>query len=146
MARALLVLVLVALVVLPMNTARAQRERWELRIPERVELIAGTSGTLPIELAVDRGLHVSRDAAIIVDLAPDSALAIKRRRVGRADAIDPDADAPRFAIAVRAETAGDFTMRVHLRFWLCGQKVCRPVDARRNIAFAVAAASASATP
>jgi hypothetical protein len=139
MARALLVLVV--LVALPTNTARAQRERWELRVPERVELIAGASGTLPIELAVDRGLHVSKDAAIIVDLAPDSALAIKRRRIGRADAIDPDADAPRFAIAVRAETAGDFTMRVHLRFWLCGQKVCRPIEARRNVAFAVAAAT-----
>jgi hypothetical protein len=139
MARALLVLVV--LVALPTSTARAQRERWELRVPERVELIAGASGTLPIELAVDRGLHVSKDAAIIVDLAPDSALAIKRRRIGRADAIDPDADAPRFAIAVRAETAGDFTMRVHLRFWLCGQKVCRPIEARRNVAFAVAAAT-----
>jgi hypothetical protein len=132
---------LFGLVSLPTNTARAQRERWELRVPERVELIAGASGTLPIELAVDRGLHVSKDAAIIVDLAPDSALAIKRRRIGRADAIDPDADAPRFAIAVRAETAGDFTMRVHLRFWLCGQKVCRPIEARRNVAFAVAAAT-----
>jgi hypothetical protein len=127
------------LVALPSNTARAQRERWELRIPERVELVAGASGTLPIELAVDRRMHVSRNAAVIIDLAPDSALAIKRRRIGRGDAVDPDADAPRFAIAVRSDSAGDYTMRVRVRFWLCGQKVCRPVEARRNVAFSVAA-------
>jgi hypothetical protein len=31
---------------------------------------------------------------------------------------------------------GDFTVKLHLRFWLCGTKVCRPIDARRTIAVA----------
>jgi hypothetical protein len=117
-----------------------------VEIPERVELVAGAGGTLSIAVTLDRGLTVSRDADVILDLAPDSAIAIKRRRLRRADAVDPAADAPRFAIALRADTAGDFRMRVHLRFWVCGTKVCKPVDARRNVAIAVAAPPPAPTP
>jgi hypothetical protein len=108
---------------------------WELRVPERVELVAGTSGTLPIAIAVDRGQAISKDAGLVHDLAPDG-VTVQKRRLSRADAVDPDADAPRFAVAVRAETAGDFTVKLHLRFWLCGTKVCRPIDARRTVAVA----------
>jgi len=112
---------------------------WELHVPERVEVAAGATGTLPIELAIDRGQSISKDGGLVLDLAPDGGVAVKRRRFGRADAVDPDADAPRFAIALRAEAAGDFTLKVHLRFWLCGTKVCRPIDARRTVTVSVAA-------
>ena len=124
----------------------ASAERWELTIPERLDLVAGAGGALPITIAVDRGLKISKDAAIIVDLAPDSAITVKRRRLGRTDAVDPDADAPRFSVALRAETPGDFALRVRLRFWLCGAKSCRPVEARRNVAISVTAPAAAPTP
>lgn len=113
---------------------------WELRIPERVELVAGAGGTLPIALAVDRGFSISKDAGTVVDLAPEGAVSIKKRRLGRNDAVDPDADAPRFSVALRADTAGDFTIKVKLRFWVCGRKVCKPAEARRTVAIAVTAA------
>ena len=121
----------------------AVADTWKLEIPERIELVAGAGGALPIALQLDRGLRVSKDAAIVVDLAPDAAIGVKRRRLGRTDAVDPDADAPRYSIALRADTAGDFTIRVRLRFWVCGSKVCRPADARRNVAVRVAAPAAT---
>ena len=137
----------VALALFVAAPAEAQRSPgWELKLAERVELTAGAPGSLSIALAVDRGLSISKDAGITIDLAPASAIQIKRRRLGRADAVDPDADAPRFAIALRSDTPGDHTMRVHIRFWLCGQKVCRPVEARRNVAITVAAAAPAPTP
>jgi hypothetical protein len=129
----------VALVILAL-TATASADTWELKIPERVELTTGTSGTLPISLAVDRGKTISKDAGIVLDLAPEGAVAVKKRRLGRGDAVDPDADAPRFSVPLRADAAGDFTVRVRLRFWVCGQKVCKPVDARRSVVVAVTAA------
>jgi len=120
--------------------APAYAETWELKIPERVDLTAGTSGTLPISLAVDRGKTISKDAGIVVDLAPEGGgVTVKKRRLGRADAVDPDADAPRFSVPLRAEAAGDFTLRVRLRFWVCGQKVCKPVDAKRSVVLSVTA-------
>ncbi len=127
-------LVVLALV---LAASPAAAEQWELRIPERVELVAGAPGALPIAIAVDRGLKISKDAAIILDLAPDSAIGVKRRRLGRAEAVDPGADAPRFSVALRADTAGDFAVRVRLRFWLCGSRVCHPVEARRNVVISV---------
>jgi hypothetical protein len=114
---------------------------WELRVPDRVELAAGTSGSLPIAIVVDRGLAISKDAALVLDLAPEGGVAVKRRRLGRADAVDPDADQPRFAIPLRAEAVGDFSVKLHLRFWLCAARTCRPIDARRMVAVSVADAA-----
>ena len=108
---------------------------WELRVPERVEMQVGSGGSLPIVIAVDRGQSISKDGGVIVDLATDG-VSVKKKRLSRADAVDPDADAPRFAVPIRAEAAGDFTIKLHIRFWLCGQKVCKPVDARRTVAVA----------
>src|SRR6185503_10465809 len=69
----------------------AYAETWELKVPERVELTVGTSGTLPISLAVDRGKTISKDAGIVLDLAPEGGLTVKKRRLARTDAVDPDA-------------------------------------------------------
>ncbi len=112
---------------------------WELKLPERVELTPGATATLPISITVDRGLTISKDAGMIIDLAPDTGVSVKRRRLARTDAVDPDADAPRFAVPLHAEATGDFTLKVHARFWLCRSKTCRPIDARRTVAVAIAA-------
>jgi hypothetical protein len=125
--------------------AGAQREPgWDLRVAERVEVAAGASAPLAIVLAVDRGLTVSKDAAVMIDLAPDPGVTVKKKRLGRSDAVDPEADAPRFAVNLRGDTPGDHVVRLHVRFWLCGTKRCRPVEVRRTATIAVAAATPSA--
>ncbi len=124
---------LLAMFVTSSALADAPREPgWEVRIPDRVEIAESASGTLTIALAVDRGLTISKDASIIVDLDPDTGLSVRRRRLGRTEAVDPEADAPRFAIAIKNEAAGDHVVRIRLRFWLCGGKVCRPIDVKRT--------------
>jgi hypothetical protein len=117
--------------------AQPREPGWEVRIPDRIEIGAGATGTLPIAIAVDRGLAISKDASLIIDLAPDAGVAIKKRRLGRADAADPEADAPRFAVPVKADTAGDHAVKLHVRFWLCGAKVCRPIDVQRSVTVVV---------
>lgn len=125
--------VLLVLALLLGARAEAQRQPgWEVRIGDKVVLAPGASGTIPISIAVDRGLSVSRDAQVIVDLAPDPGLTFRRRRLGRADAVDPEADAPRFAVSVRGDQEGEHTVKVRVRFWLCGGKACRPIDVRRT--------------
>ena len=123
------------LLLLVAGTAYAE-PGWELRVPERIELVAGTPGSLPVAIAVDRGQTISKDGGLILDLATDG-VTIKKKRLGRGDAVDPDAEAPRFAVPVHADAAGDFTVRLHVRFWLCGTKACKPIDARRTVAVAV---------
>ncbi len=123
--------------------AAAQQPGWEVRVPERVEVVAGEAGVLPIAIAVDRGLTVSRDAPVIVDLA-GAGLGLKKTRLGRADAVDPGADAPRFAVPLRPPAAGDFAVKVRIKLWLCGERTCRPLDVRREAKIAVAPAAAPA--
>ncbi|MGE0867915.1 MAG: hypothetical protein AB7P03_05120 [Kofleriaceae bacterium] len=114
--------------------AHAQRQPgWELRVPERLELAAGASGQLEMSIAVDRGLTVSKDGPVMIDLAPDPAITIKKHRLGRRDAVDPGADAPRFAIPMRVQPTGDYSLKLRVRFWLCGSKVCRPIDTQRTV-------------
>jgi hypothetical protein len=138
--------VLAAAVVAVAPRAEAQREPgWEVRIPDRVDVVLGEAGVLSIAIAVDRGLAVSKDAPVIVDLAGPG-LGIKKPRLGRADAVDPGADAPRFAVPLRPPAAGDFAVKVRLRLWLCGSKVCRPLDVRREAKIAVAPAPAAPAP
>lgn len=120
-------------VVLLCAPAEAQRDPgWDVRVAERVELAVGASAPLAIAVAVDRGLTVSKDAAVIIDLAPDDGVGVKKRRLGRGDAVDPEADAPRFAVALRGDAPGEHTVRLHIRFWLCRSKTCRPIDVRRE--------------
>lgn len=130
---------LAAAVILASARAEAQRSDWEVRISERVELAPGVQGSIPISIAVDRGRTVSKDAAVIVDLAPPQGLMVKRRRLGRGDAVDPEADAPRFAVPVRAEAIGEHVVRVRVRFWVCQAKTCRPIDVRRTATVAIVA-------
>src|SRR5262245_31495240 len=133
---------LVALLALVCGPAEAQREPgWDLRVAERVDVVAGATVPLTIALAVDRGLTVSKDAAVIVDLAPDAGVTVKKKRLGRSDAVDPEADAPRFAVNLRGDAPGDHAMRLHVRFWLCGTRSCRPIDVRRTVTIAVAGAA-----
>lgn len=104
----------------------------DVRVADRVEVVQGATSPLEITIAVDRGLTVSKDASVIVDLAPPTGVHLKKKRLGRADAVDPGADAPRYAIAVRGDASGEHTLKLRIRLWLCGGRVCKPVDVRRT--------------
>ena len=130
---------ILAVLLLVGTRAEAQRQPgWEVRVAERVELAPGANGSISISIAVDRGLTVSKDAAVIVDLVAPAGITLRKRRLGRGDAVDPEADAPRFAAAVRATEPGDHAVKIRVRFWVCGGKACRPVDVRRAAVVAVA--------
>ena len=122
------------------SRAEAQRQPgWEVRVADRVELAPGTSGAISISIAVDRGLTVSRDAAVIIDLVAPAGISLRKRRLGRGEAVDPEADAPRFAVPVRATEPGEHAVKIRVRFWVCGGKACRPIDVRRAAVVAVTA-------
>jgi hypothetical protein len=119
------------------GTAAAQQPGWEVRIPDKLELVAGQPGSLGVSIVVDRGLTISRDGGLYIDFAPDAGLTVKHHRLARTDAVDPEADAPRFAVPVKADAAGDYTIKVRARFWVCTTRTCKPVDVRRTVAVAV---------
>jgi hypothetical protein len=105
---------------------------WELRVADHIEVAQGQAAPLAIAVAVDRGLTVSKDTAVILDLDPEPGATVKKKRLGRGDAVDPEADAPRFAVGVHGDAPGEHVLRLHLQFWLCGHASCRPIDVRRT--------------
>ena len=132
-----------ALALLVPAPAAAQRDPgWDVRVAERVDVAVGASAPLSIAIAVDRGLTVSKDAAVIIDVAPDAGVTVRKQRLGRGDAVDPEADAPRFAVPVRGDSPGDHAVRLHIRFWLCRSRTCRPIEVRREARVSVAGATA----
>jgi len=134
--------VLLALVVLVVGAEAQGQPGWEIRVGDKVVLAPGAAGTIPVSIAVDRGLTVSRDAPVILDLAPEPGLTFRKRRLGRTDAVDPEADAPRFAVAVRGDAEGEHTVKLRIRFWLCGGKSCKPIDVRKTAVVSVTAPAA----
>jgi hypothetical protein len=121
--------------------AEAQpREPWEVRVADKITVAPGQMGTISIAIAVDRGLTVSKDASVIIDALGEPGITVRKTRLGRSDAVDPEADAPRFALAVKGETAGEHAVKVRVRFWVCGGKSCKPIDVRRSAMVSVAAA------
>ena len=122
--RALLVLVLLA--------TAAHAQGWEVRVPETLELVLGEPGTLPIAIAVDRGFVISKDAPVIVDVTAASGVSTRKPRLGRPDAVDPEADAPRFAVPLKTAAAGEHVVKIRVRMWLCGGRACRPLDVKRQ--------------
>jgi hypothetical protein len=140
----MVLVLLAALAMLGGSPAAAQRDLgWDVRVAERVDVAVGATALLTIAVAVDRGLTVSKDAAVIVDLAPDTGITVKKRRLGRGDAVDPEADAPRFAVPVHGDAPGEHAVQLHIRFWLCGTRSCRAIDVRRAATVAVTAANPS---
>jgi hypothetical protein len=125
-----------ALVLLSRLAAAQDPVGYKLDVPEHLDFPVG-DGSLPIAIGVEHGQTISKDAGLVLDIAPDAGIVVKRRRLARTDAIDPDEDSPRFAIPLRGDAAGDFTLKLHLRFWLCGSKVCKPIDARRTVTIRV---------
>ncbi len=131
---------IVVAVTIAATTARADAPLgWEVRVPEKIEVARGQVASVPIAIALDRGITVSKDGPVLIDVAADPGLYVRKRRLLRADAVDPEADLPRFVIPVRGDTAGDHVVKLRIRLWLCGGKVCRPLDLKRQTIITVAA-------
>jgi hypothetical protein len=125
--------------------AQPRQPGWEVTVADKVSVAPGEAGSISVAIRVDRGLTVSKDASVIVDVQADPGVTVRKKRLGRTDAVDPEADAPRFAVAVKGDTAGEHAVRVRVRFWVCGGKSCKPVDARKSAMVTVAAPAPPAT-
>lgn len=110
----------------------ASAQGWEVRMPEKIAATVGDAATLPIAIAVDRGLVISRDAPVILDVSSNGGVTTRKARLGRNDAVDPGADAPRFDVPLKAAQPGEHVVKIRLRMWLCGGRSCRPLDIRRQ--------------
>jgi hypothetical protein len=125
--------------VLGLRVAADPKPGWTLVVPERVELAPGVSGTITLDIVPGTGRTISRDGPIRLDVTPPDGVTIARRRLSLADATDPGAASPRFAIKLGADHAGSYPVAIAIRLWLCDRQTCKPVTATRTVTVDVAA-------
>lgn len=127
-------------------SASADEPTHELRLAEVPEVNPGATGAVSLTIAPDDGWTISRDGPLRITLAvtPSIGVSLPRRRYVRADAADARADAPRFDLRFKAVTAGDYTVGLDVRFWLCARQTCHPVRERRTVALRVVAPAPAA--
>jgi hypothetical protein len=124
-----------ALALAPPLPAAAAQPGFTIVLPESVSVAEKAATKVSLTIAPDPGRSVSRKGPLRVLLAaePQDGLELPRRRYRRADAADALAESPRFDLAVRGRRAGRHTLKVTVRFWLCGRSTCWPVAAERSV-------------
>jgi hypothetical protein len=113
--------------------AHAEDPGYELRVAPDVTIELDTTASFSVAIVPATGRTVSAAGPVRVAVDAPDALAVPRRRYARKDAADPAADAPRFDIRLKARAAGEHTVTLDVRFWLCGKRVCRPVETTRTV-------------
>jgi hypothetical protein len=101
-----------------------------LRADEPEFQIVGTveRDTLSLSILPRPGFRLGADTPVLVHVAGTN-VELGRKLYRRADAVDPRAEAPRFAIPFRAATAGA-RIDAKLTFYICKAARCRPVETR----------------
>ena len=126
---------LLAIALAAAPAAAAAQPGFTIVLPEAVSVAEKAEAKVSLTITPDAGRTVSRKGPLRVLLAaePPDGLELPRRRYRRADAADALAESPRFDLAVRGRRAGRHTLKVAVRFWLCGRSTCWPVAAERTV-------------
>ena len=75
---------------------------------------------------LEKGIHVNREFPLKYKVEPSPGLQVERSEWKRGDAVDPDAENPRFEIPVVAVARGAQQVAVQMRFAICSDSWCVP--------------------
>lgn len=132
-----LVVAAAALAAASCTAAHAEDPGYELRVAPAITIALDTTAPLSVAIVPAAGRTVSAAGPVRVAVDAPEAIGVPRRRYARRDAADPAADAPRFDVRLRARAAGEHTVTLDVRFWLCGKRVCRPIAVSRTVTVSV---------
>lgn len=119
--------------------ADPQPAAWDVTVPERVTIAAGGGGTIDLSIQPGPGRTVSRDGPVRIDVRVPDGVTTGKRRLSLADAVDPGAATPAFAIKVGAVKPGSYAVELGVRAWVCLRQTCKPVRTKRTVTVDVTA-------
>lgn len=137
--RLLLGLAAAIAVALLATNAAGERSEYEIKLGAVADIQVGSTGALALTISPLRDRRVSKDGPLSIDVLvdPPAGLKLPRSRLRLRDAVDPEAQAPRFEIPLEGERAGAYQLEIDVRFWICARRTCRPVRERRTAKVAV---------
>lgn len=122
-----------AVALLAAGVVTGERPEYEIKLGEVGPLEVGAASSQTLTIAPLRGRRISRDGPLSIDVLvdPPAGLELPRPRLRLRDAVDPEAQSPRFEIPLLARAAGSYRLEIDVRFWICARRTCRPVRERR---------------
>jgi hypothetical protein len=95
----------------------------------------GQKGKLSLAILPKAPWHVDPRAPLSIQLEAPAGLELARARLGRKDALEPQAEVPRFEVPFTASKPGRQEARAHVKFFLCRDTIC--AQQTRTVAVAV---------
>ena len=127
----------VPLLLVPAIAAGEEAESgYELRLsPEAVEVDVGAAGAVSLTIVLRPGYTIDRDGPlrIRVEVEPAEGFDVPKKRFRRKHAADARAESPRFDLRYKAAAAGDYTVAIDARFWICRRYTCRAARETRRV-------------
>jgi hypothetical protein len=87
-------------------------------------LAPGAQGKLVFTIHPRGEWHVDPRTPLRIDLSAPAGLALEKTRLGKKDAVTPNAEAPRFEAPFTAVSAGTHEARAKLDFFVCSKTAC----------------------
>ena len=90
-------------------------------------LAVGAKGKVVVDVVpLEKGIHVNREFPLKYKVEPSAGLRVEKLEWKRGDAVDPNAENPRFEIPVAATAKGAQQVVVQMRFAICSDAWCVP--------------------
>jgi hypothetical protein len=90
-------------------------------------LKVGEKGKVVVAVApLQKGIHVNREFPLKYKVETSAGLKVEKLEWKRSDAVDPDAENPRFEIPVWGGARGAQQVAVQMRFAICSDAWCVP--------------------
>jgi len=90
-------------------------------------LEVGKAGKVVVDVVpLEKGIHVNREFPLKYKVEPSTGLKVDKLEWKRGDAVDPNAENPRFEIPVVASAKGAQQVVVQMRFAICSDAWCAP--------------------
>jgi hypothetical protein len=113
----------------------AKETRYEIELPQSLELIVGKEASLSLSLvpAAEHRIDVRAPIRVAIAVPPESGISTHRTRLSGKNIVDKESRIPRFALKLSGSKVGQVEIGFELRFWVCRRKICHPVQATRNM-------------
>jgi len=135
--RTLASLVLATLLLAPAARAADAIPRYELDTKDSTSALRrGGEGKLVLVIRAKDGWHVDPRTPLKIELSASEGLKLAKARLGKADAVDPKAESPRFEAPFTAVAAGAHEAKAKVDFFVCSADAC--VKQVKDVTFAVA--------